>query len=82
VPLYDYECLECGEVFEALVRDSTPPVCPSCQSQKLEQLLSQFSVSSETTRQTNIKRARRQNAKGQRDKAIADHEEVHRHHDG
>ena len=82
MPLYDYECLDCGEIFEALVRGSSPVVCPSCQSQKLEQMLSMFSVSSETTRQTNIKSARRQNAKNQRDKAIADHEEIHHHHDG
>ncbi len=79
--LYDFKCLDCGESFEALVRNSNSPVCPGCQSQNLEQLISMFAVSSETTRQSNLKVARKQNAKGQRDKAIADHEELHHHHD-
>ena len=82
MPLYDYECLDCGECFEALVRGSNLPVCPNCQGQNLEQLLSMFSVNSESTRRLNLNSARRQNAKVQRDKAIADHEEIHRHHDG
>jgi hypothetical protein len=40
-----------------------------------------FSVSSESTRQLNLNAARKQNAKIQRDKAIADHEAAHDHHD-
>ncbi|MBZ5607292.1 MAG: zinc ribbon domain-containing protein [Acidobacteriia bacterium] len=81
MPLYEFECLDCGQNFEALVRDATPPVCPECQSQNLEQLLSMFSVNSAATRKANLNLARRQNSKAQRDKAIADHEAIHRHHD-
>jgi putative FmdB family regulatory protein len=81
VPLYDFKCLECGEIFEALVRGANPAACPECQSQKLEQLLSMFSVSSATTRQASLSGARQRNAKVQRDKAIADHEEIHHHRD-
>lgn len=82
MPLYEYECLDCGQYFEALVRDqNSPALCPSCQGQNLEQLLSSFSVNSESSRQTNLKGARRENAKVQRDKAVADHEAIHRHHD-
>jgi putative FmdB family regulatory protein len=82
VPLYDFECLDCGENFEALVlRNSDPPACPECQSQNLKQQISMFSVSSESTRQLNLNAARKQNAKIQRDKAIADHEAAHDHHD-
>jgi putative FmdB family regulatory protein len=82
VPLYDFECLDCGEFFEALVRDAKlPAVCPGCRSQNLEQQLSMFSVNSEGTRQTSLNGARRQNAKAQRDKAVADHEAIHKHHD-
>ncbi len=81
MPLYDFKCLECGEIFEALVRGANPVACPECQSRNLEQLLSMFSVSSAATRQANIKGARRRNAKVQRDKAIADHEEIHHHRD-
>jgi putative FmdB family regulatory protein len=81
VPLYDFKCLECGEQFEALVRGANPVACPECQSQKLEQLLSMFSVSSASTRQASLKGARLKNSKVQRDKAIADHEEIHHHRD-
>ncbi len=82
MPLYEFECLDCGDTFEALVlRNSVSPVCPGCQSEHLEQLISNFSVSSETTRQLNLKGARARNAKVQRDKAIADHEATHNHHD-
>ena len=79
MPLYEFECADCGERFEALVRDSTLPTCPRCQGHKLERLLSLFSVNSATTRQSNLADGRRKNAKAQRDKAIADHEAIHHH---
>ena len=78
MPLYDFECLDCGERFEALVLGRGSPTCPSCQSSKLEQLLSTFAVNSETTRKTNINSARRQGAKARRDKAIAEHDQIHK----
>jgi len=78
MPLYEFECLDCEERFEALVRGSNAPECPSCRSPNLEQLVSTFGVSSENTRETNLHSARRQNAKAQRDRAIADHEQIHK----
>lgn len=80
MPLYDYECLECGERFEALVRNSITPACPGCQGSNLKQLISMFAVDSEGVRQSNLKGARRQGAKVQRDKAIAEHESIHNDH--
>ena len=80
MPLYDYECLDCGERFEALVRNANVPACPSCQGRNLKQLISLFAVDSEGVRQSNLKGARQKNAKVQRDKAIADHEASHDHH--
>jgi putative FmdB family regulatory protein len=81
MPIYEYRCLACGHQFEALVRAHDTPVCGSCQSTQLERLLSMFAVSSESTRQSSLSLARKQNKKVLRDKAIADQEEIdhHRH---
>ena len=80
MPLYEYECRSCGHRFEALVRDASTPACRACQAPNVERLLSLFSVNSATTRQSNLESGRRHIAKDQRDKAIAEHEEIHHHH--
>ena len=49
MPIYEYQCLECGQKFERLVRfaDSSPKVeCPKCGGRKVEKLLSAFGVQS------------------------------------
>lgn len=46
MPLYDYACRTCGHQFEALVRGSSQPSCPSCRGQNLERLLSSFAMGS------------------------------------
>jgi putative FmdB family regulatory protein len=66
MPLYDFHCLDCGEKFEALVL-KTAPACPSCQSARLEQQISTFAVSSESTRESNLSGAKRKHAKVHRD---------------
>ena len=81
MPLYEFKCRECGHLFEALVRGSGVPSCPACQGQNLERLLSMFAVSSEHTRRSNLDAARQRNAKIQRDKQTAEHEQAHHHHD-
>jgi len=46
MPLLEFECLECGKVFEKLVRKSDEDVevvCPVCGSLKVEGILSTFS---------------------------------------
>jgi putative FmdB family regulatory protein len=45
MPLFDFQCRACGHEFEALVRRSAAPACPSCGSADLERLLSGFSFS-------------------------------------
>lgn len=40
MPIFEYTCESCGHGFEALVRASTVPSCPKCQSTHLEKQLS------------------------------------------
>lgn len=42
MPIYEYECTECGKVEEALQKISDPPLqkCPSCRG-RLKKLISQ-----------------------------------------
>ena len=47
MPMHEYHCQECGDEFELLVRSGDTPACPSCQSSRLERLLSMFAVNSE-----------------------------------
>ena len=48
MPLYDFHCRGCGARFEALVRGTSIPACPTCASTDLERLLSGFSMSVRT----------------------------------
>jgi putative FmdB family regulatory protein len=44
MPIYEYECSDCGHQFEALVRSDTVPHCPGCASTHLEKQLSVFAT--------------------------------------
>ena len=82
MPLYDYICSKCGHEFEALVRTGDVPSCAECGSTELERQLTNFAVSTEGSRDANIKKARKAGEKMRKDKAIAqfEYEEKHRHH--
>jgi putative FmdB family regulatory protein len=79
MPLYDYRCRSCGHEFEALVRGAAKPECPSCHSADLEQLLSMFAVSSETTRAAALRAGKARQKKMTEEKARADIEEIEHH---
>ena len=40
MPIYEYQCRECTEAFELLLRGQDQPVCPECGGTRLEKLLS------------------------------------------
>ncbi len=45
MPLYDYQCHACGEVFEVRAtfkqkEEGLHPICPSCESEEAEQVVS------------------------------------------
>jgi putative FmdB family regulatory protein len=47
MPIYEYQCLECGERFEKLVRSTSSLAgteCPKCGGRKVEKLLSAFGL--------------------------------------
>ncbi len=44
MPIYDYRCSDCTHTFELFVQTSTVPMCPKCESLKLQKLLSVFAV--------------------------------------
>jgi putative FmdB family regulatory protein len=44
MPMYEYQCKECGHRFETLVIGSTKPACPKCKSQELEKQFSTFGM--------------------------------------
>jgi putative FmdB family regulatory protein len=81
MPIYEYRCRGCGKEFEAIVRNAQLPLCPSCQGQDLERLISLFAVDSDGTRRQSTAAARRRNARVTRDKSWADYEydRKHRH---
>jgi len=79
VPLFEYRCRTCEIEFEALVRGTDRPTCPSCAGTDLDRLLSLFSVDSDGTRaaarQSSLPRSR----KTQLDKEVGEREEYERH---
>jgi len=81
MPVYEFDCQGCGRGFESLVRGSDTPVCPACGSDNLQRITSLFAVNSVNTRAAALKSARQQNMREIRDKRIAEHEEIHGHHD-
>lgn len=40
MPIYEYRCSACDRAFERLVRGDTKVRCPSCESAKVERVIS------------------------------------------
>ena len=59
MPIFEYQCRGCGHQFEALVRKSDTPACPSCSGTDLEKLLSLPALKTESTKAQAMKAARK-----------------------
>jgi len=82
MPVYEYECRQCGHRFEYLVlRTSPEAACPACQKKDLKQLISLSAVSSETSRQANLSGAHQKAVAVRKDKKHEDHKHLHDHFD-
>lgn len=81
MPIYDYQCRQCGHQFELLVLKTTVVACPECQSADLEQLLSGFSVSTDQMTRARVKAARQayKTSGTYRDQKVAEAEEIKEH---
>lgn len=49
MPIYDYQCLECGKRFEVFLRyqdfEETPIKCPDCKSDSVKRLINRIRIS-------------------------------------
>ena len=80
MPIYEYQCQDCGHRFEALVLPSLPAAeCPSCQKKDLEQLISLCAVSSEATRGASLNAAHAKAAAVRKGKQHEQHKHEHEH---
>lgn len=59
MPIFEYRCNGCGHEFEALIRKSDVPACPSCKANDLERLLSRPALKTETTKAQAMKAAKK-----------------------
>jgi len=82
MPLYDYECRQCGHRFEYLVLSTSPAaVCPACRHPELKQLISLCAISSESSREANLAAAHKKAASVRSEKQHESHKHLHDHFD-
>jgi putative FmdB family regulatory protein len=80
VPIFEFQCTECGEQFEFLVLPSSDtPTCPSCASEDLEKVLSLTAMSSDQTRARSLEGAKKRAGKIRYEKEHEEHKKAHKH---
>lgn len=71
MPIYDFKCRQCGNVFDELVKVGQTPDCPSCGGNDLERLVSLPAVSTEASRKRSLGKARERAKKVNQEKQHA-----------
>jgi putative FmdB family regulatory protein len=80
MPIFEYQCQQCGNEFELLVlRNSAAPECPACQGKDLKKLLSLSMVRSLSTRIRNYRDEEKRDRQVRQEKARSD--DHHHDHD-
>lgn len=80
MPIFEYDCLQCGEQFEHLLRKANDPVqCPACGTSQLRRLVSLSSVSSEGRSAANLRAAHQRAASKRHEKQRSEHAQHHEH---
>ena len=53
MPIYEYECADCGSIFEMIADGgSHPPLCPSCGGERTKKLMAAPAIHIKTDRAT------------------------------
>ena len=82
MPVYEYECLQCGHRFDYLVLRTSPAAeCPGCGKKELKQLISLCAMSSEGSREANLSAAHKKAAAIRHEKQHESHKHLHEHFD-
>ena len=79
MPIYDYSCRACGHGFEKLIRGTTIPSCPACNSQDLERKFSLPAVRSEASHDLAMRAAKRRDGKQAAEAAYTQREYENNH---
>ena len=79
MPLFDFRCKTCGELFETLVRPGNSPVCRACGGVDLEKQLPTFALSTDERRAAAAKQSRQRQIAKRKDAIIADEEYRQKH---
>ena len=84
MPIFEFECRSCGNHFEELVlpwleKTAEKPECPSCHAKDVEKVLSICAVSSQSTRQASLQKARKSLGKVQKEKETEEFKQMLEH---
>jgi putative FmdB family regulatory protein len=80
MPIFEYECLECGDPFEFFQRTvETRAACPACGTARVERTMSLCAVSSDGSRAANLSAAHQRAAGRRQEKQRSEHASHHGH---